>query len=120
LFNIHHGIAVGVFIPFALQYYHTITDRYLELCQALKVMGKSKKESLSRLVKKVRNLFTELDIPLNLKDLGISKGDFKKNMENLVLYAVEDISTYYSPRPMTAEQCEKIFLYAYDGKDIDF
>jgi alcohol dehydrogenase class IV len=120
ILNIHHGLAVGVFIPCAIQFYHTITDRYLELCQTLNVIGKTKKESLSRLVKKVRSLFTELDIPLNLKDLGISKGDFKKNMEKLVLYALEDISTYYSPRPITAEQYEKLFWYAYDGKDIDF
>jgi len=120
LFNIHHGIAVGVFIPYALQFYQTVTDQYLTLCKSLNVMGRSKEESLSRLVKKVRGFLTELDIPLTLKGLGISKGDFKKNMEKLVIYTVEDIDSYFSPRPMTADQCEKIFRYAYEGKDIDF
>ncbi len=120
LFNIHHGIAVGMFIPASLQFYSPITDNYLSLCKTLNILGKSDKDSLSRLVKKVRGFLTELDIPVTVKDLGISKSDFKKKMEMLVLYSVEDIDSYFSPRPMTAEQCEKIFWYAYEGKDIDF
>lgn len=120
LFNIHHGIAVGIFIPYSLQFYQSVTDNYLTLCKTLDITGKSNTESLSRLVKKIKSLLADLDIPVNLKDLGISKGDFNKNMEKLVLYTVEDIDSYFSPRPMTADQCEKIFRYAYEGKDIDF
>ena len=120
LFSIHHGIAVGIFIPYVLQFYKPVTNNYLTLCKALDVVGKSEADSLSRLVKKVKGLFTELDIPVKLKDLGISKGDLNKKMEQLVLYTVEDIDSYFSPRPMTTDQCEKIFHYAYEGKDIDF
>lgn len=120
LFNIHHGIAVGIFIPYVIQFYQTVTNNFLTLCKTLNVTGRSTADSLSRLVKKVKGLFTELDIPVKLKDLGISKGDLNKKMEQLILYTVEDIDSYFSPRPMTAEQCEKIFRYAYDGKDIDF
>jgi alcohol dehydrogenase class IV len=120
IFNIHHGIAVGIFIPYAFQFYQTVTDKYLALCKALDVKKGSKEKSLAALVAKTRSLFAELDVPLKLKDLGISKSDFKKKMEDLVLYTVEDIDSYFSPRPMTADQCEKIFQYAYEGKDIDF
>jgi pyruvate-formate lyase-activating enzyme len=31
-----------------------------------------------------------------------------------------DIAGFLSPRPVTQAQCEKIFRYAYEGKDIDF
>jgi hypothetical protein len=41
-------------------------------------------------------------------------------MKELVLYSIEDPSAFSSPRPITAEQCEKLFRYAYEGKDIDF
>ena len=120
IFNIHHGIAVGIFIPYAFQFYQTVTDKYLALCKALEVKKGSKEKSLAALMAKTRGLFAELDIPLKLKDLGISKADFKKKMDDLVLYAMEDIVSFSSPRPMTADQCEKIFHYAYEGKDIDF
>jgi alcohol dehydrogenase class IV len=120
LFGIHHGIAVGIFIPYVFQFYQPVTDKCLQLCKALDVMDGSKEESLARLTAKIKALFAEVDVPLNLKDLGISKSDFEKKMEQLVLYTIEDIDTFFSPRPMTADQCEKIFRYAYEGKDIDF
>jgi hypothetical protein len=120
LFNVHHGIAVGLFIPYVFQFYQAVTDKHLEFGKALGVAAPSRDKGLAQLVAKIRKLFVELDVPLNLKGLGISKGDFKKNMDKLVLYTVEDIDTYFSPRPMTADQCARIFQYAYDGKDIDF
>lgn len=120
LFHIHHGIAVGIFIPYVFQFYQKISDKYLAICHALGVDGNSLEESLVGLLEKVRALFKEVDVPLNLKDLGIPKGEFDQKMEKLVLYAYEDIDTIFSPRPITMAECEEIFRYAYEGKDIDF
>ena len=120
IFNIHHGVAVGIFIPYALQYYSRTTDRYTKIAKALDIQGQNDAESLSNIVNKVRSFFKELDIPLNLKDLGISEDTMQKDMERMVLYTLEDIDTIFSPRPMSAKECEKIWNYAYHGKDIDF
>jgi alcohol dehydrogenase class IV len=120
LFKIHHGLAVGMFIPYVFQYYKPVSDKYLEICHALRIEGASDDESFSNLIKAVRNLFRELDVPLNLKDLGIPAKEFDRQMEMLVLYSTEDIDSVFTPRPMTPAQCEKILRYAYDGKDIDF
>ncbi len=120
LFDIHHGLAVGIFIPYVFQFYHKVSDKYQVICQALEVGGKSREESLAGLVKKVRALFEELNVPLSLKHLGIPADEFDRNMEKLVLYAFEDIDTFFSPRPITTAQCEDIFRYAYEGKDVDF
>lgn len=119
-FAIHHGIAVSIFIPYTLQFYSPITDKYLDMCQALEVGDKSKEKSLAGLIKKVRALLEELDVPLNLKGLGISKEEFEKNIDKLVLYGFEDPSVFTNPRPLTMEQCEQLFRYAYEGKDVDF
>jgi len=120
VFGIHHGLAVGVFIPFALQYYREVSDRFLEICDALKVEGESREARLAGLVEKMRALFKKLDVPLNLKGLGIPADKLDQNMEQLVLYTCEDIDTFFSPRSITTAQCEKMFRYAYEGKDIDF
>jgi alcohol dehydrogenase class IV len=61
-----------------------------------------------------------LDVPLSLKDLDIPADKFEEKMEKLVLYAYEDIDTFFTPRPITMAQAEQIFRYAYEGKDIDF
>jgi len=120
LFGIHHGVAVGLLIPYCLQFYAPVTDKYLDICKALDIRAKTKERSLSLLVKRFKAFFKELDLPVDLKGLGISSEAFDQQMDKLVAYSIEDPSTFSSPRPMTPEQCEKIFRYAYEGKDIDF
>lgn len=120
LFHIHHGLAVGIFIPFVFQFYQKVSDKYLEICDALKIEGKTKKECFEALMREVRTLFKKLDIPLNLRDLGISAENLEENMEKLALYTYEDIDSIFSPRPITIDQCKKIFRYALEGKELDF
>jgi alcohol dehydrogenase class IV len=119
-YDIHHGLAVGLFLPYTLQFYQKVSDRYLEICEALGVEGKSRDESLHNLVKKIRDLFAETEVPLNLKDLGIPAKAFEQNLEKVAIYAIEDIDTFFTPRPITMDQCKEILRYAYEGRDIDF
>jgi alcohol dehydrogenase class IV len=119
-FELHHGMTVGFFVPHCLQYCSPVTDKYLLICDALKVDGDAPEERLANLVAKVRGLLTELGVPLTIKGLGISEADFEASIDKLVEYAAGDISSLLSPRPVTPAQCEKIFRYAYEGKDIDF
>jgi alcohol dehydrogenase class IV len=120
IFELHHGLTVGFFIPHSLQYCSVVTDKHLLTCEALGVGGDGPEEKLANLVAKVRSFLTELDVPLTIKGLGISEPDFEAKLDKLVEYAVGDVSAFLSPRPMTPAQCEKVFRYAYEGKDIDF
>jgi alcohol dehydrogenase class IV len=119
-FELHHGMTVGFFVPHSLQYCSPVTDKYLLICDALKVGGEAPEERLANLVAKVRALLTELGVPLTIQGLGISEADFEANIDKLVEYSAGDISSLLSPRPVTPAQCEKVFRYAYEGKDIDF
>jgi hypothetical protein len=120
LFNIHHGLSVGMFIPYAMQFYEPVTDKFLDICDALKIGGKSRAKRFTALIRQVKSLMKELDVPLSLKKLGIDRGGFEARMEEMVTFAMEDIDTFFSPRPITREQAERILRYAYDGRDIDF
>lgn len=120
MFKVHHGLAVGMFIPYCFQYYKQVSDKYLDICHTLRIDGATPDDSFDNLIKAVRNLFRELDIPLALKDLGISAPELERQMETLVLYSMEDIDSVFTPRPITPAVCEKVFRYAYKGKDIDF
>ena len=120
VFNLHHGISVGFFIPQTLQFCSQVTDRHLLPCKALNIEAKDDKEGLVKLVTRVRSFLTSLQIPLALKDMGISRGDFEAKLNKLVEYASGDVDCYLSPRPITAAQCAQVFQYAYDGRDIDF
>lgn len=120
LFHIHHGLAVGIFIPYCFQFYRLVTDKYLEICHGLRIEGKTDQESFENLIKATKELFGSLDVPLSLKELGIPKDEFERQMPTLVKYSLEDIDSIFSPRPLTQEQCERMLWYAYEGRDIDF
>jgi alcohol dehydrogenase class IV len=120
IFNIHHGLAVGLFIPYVFQFYRDISNKYLEICDILEVGGDTPEERFDGLIERVRTLFQGLDVPLCLKDLGIKKAAFDENMEKMVVYTFEDIDTIFSPRPITSAQCEKIFRCAFEGTDVNF
>ncbi len=120
LFKIHHGLAVGIFIPYVFQFYRPVSDKYLEICDILGVGGETAEERFDGLMERVKTLFRGLDVPLCLKDLGIKQKEFEANMETMVVYTYEDIDTIFSPRPITSAQCETIFRCAYDGTDVNF
>lgn len=92
----------------------------MALCKALDIPAPNAQAGLKSLVARVREFLTELNVPLALKDFGITAEDFEAKLPKLVEYSFGDISCYLSPRPITAEQCEQVMRYAYEGKDIDF
>jgi len=120
VFHMHHGLCVGFFIPHSMQFCSKVTDKHLSICKALDIPAANAEEGLNKLVARVRDFLTKLNVPLKLKDFGITKEDFEARLPKLIEFAYGDISCYLSPRPITSDQCEKIMRYAYDGKDIDF
>ncbi|SMD11789.1 hypothetical protein SAMN02746065_13811 [Desulfocicer vacuolatum DSM 3385] len=120
VFNVHHGVAVGLFIPHSLQFNQKVTDKHLAICKALDIPAPSAEEGLSNLVEAVRKLMISMDLPLTIKDLGISEETFEEKLPQLVELSFGDVCALIGPRPVSASQCEKIMRYAYEGKDIDF
>ncbi|MBW1815848.1 MAG: iron-containing alcohol dehydrogenase [Deltaproteobacteria bacterium] len=120
VYEMHHGLCVGFFIPHSFQFCKSVTDAHLAICKTLDIPAPNAEAGMENLVTRVREFLTELDVPLTLKGFGIEQADFEAKLPKLVEYSYGDISCYLSPRPITAEQCEKVMRYAYEGKDIDF
>lgn len=120
VFEMHHGLSVGFFIPHSFQFCKQVTDKHLMICKTLNIPSSNAEDGLNNLLAKIRAFLTELNVPPALKDFGITKEEFEKKLPKLVEYSHGDISCYLSPRPITAEQCEKVMRYAFEGKDIDF
>jgi alcohol dehydrogenase class IV len=120
IFHIHHGIAVGILVPYTQQFYSMVTDKYLDVCKTLDIRGGTNEKQLANLIATIRKLFKSIDVPLTLRELGISQEELAKNMSKLVTDSIGDPTIYGSPRWISEEQCEKLFWYAFEGKDIDF
>ncbi len=120
LFHIHHGVMVLLFLPYELQVYSKVTDRHLEICDKLGVRDKDDDEkSLFNLIEKIRSLMKELNLPVGLKDAGVSRKDLEDNLDLILEQAPTDPAMWYGWYDLTREQFRDIFINAYEGDLLD-
>jgi alcohol dehydrogenase class IV len=96
LFHIHHGVLVLLFITYELQVYSKVTDRYLELCDMLGIRDNDSDEtSLSNLIEKIRDLMKSINLPIGLKEIGVTKDDLEKNRDMIIEQTPTDPGFYF-------------------------
>ncbi|HDS05801.1 MAG TPA: iron-containing alcohol dehydrogenase, partial [Deltaproteobacteria bacterium] len=114
LYHIHHGAMVLLFIPYELQVYSKATDRYLEICNVLGVRdADSEAKSLSNLIDKIRGLMYELHLAVSLKEAGVSRADFEKNLDFILDQTPTDPAFYFGWFDLTRAQLMDVFTCAY-------
>ena len=119
-FKVHHGVAVGIFLPYALQFYHPATDRISLVAKTLGLPADSKDQALASVLGALKEFYGKLDAPWSIKELGVSRPDFDAALPRLAQLALDDPSGFATPRPASLEECRRLLIYAYDGKDVDF
>lgn len=119
-FNLHHGLIVSMFMTYAMQFYRPVSERWKIIAKAVDVYADDDDERFEMLINKFKALYRELNAPLCLKDFGITEQDLESKMETLVKQTMKDVVFFISPRPASTKQVEKIYRYAFEGKDIDF
>jgi acetaldehyde dehydrogenase/alcohol dehydrogenase len=120
LFHIHHGVMVVLFLPYELQVYSRATDRHLEICDRLGCRDQTSDEkSLSNLIEKIRGLMTQLNLPIGLKQAGVSEEAFKAKLEAILEQTPTDPAFYFGWYDLTQDQLKDIFMMAYEGQLLD-
>lgn len=125
LFDVHHGIAVGMFMPYAVQFQSKVTEKWKDLCPVfgVKTENKSNKEQLNDLTEAMKMFMRSINTPTCVKEMEspkITREQYMEKIETLADYAYNDGVSLYSNRPINVELYKKIFEYAYEGKNIDF
>jgi alcohol dehydrogenase class IV len=124
LFHIPHGRAVGLFLPYTMEYLMNGSDdtlvKYAEIARYCRVASGSDKECANALVARVRTLAKEVGQPLSVRDCGIDKAKHDESIPGLIERALNEVMTMTVTRIPSEEDLDKIFHYAYEGKPIDF
>jgi len=125
VFKVHHGISVGLFLLYSIEFQAKVTDRWKDLCPIFNVSTENKdRNTLFReLMGAVKNFIHSVDGPTCVKDLNqpsINKDEYMEKLDLLTDYADNDIVGLLSYRPMNKNLYKRIFEYAWDGKEIDF
>jgi alcohol dehydrogenase class IV len=120
-FHVPHGRAVGMFLPYSVEFNGTCTDyRYSDIAGVLKLRAANESEAVTNVAEAIRRLAKDLNQPLTIQELGIPYTDFVDSLPTLVSNADTDTSTVMSARIPTSNEFEKLFRYSYNGKHVDF
>ncbi|MFX1274361.1 MAG: iron-containing alcohol dehydrogenase [Promethearchaeota archaeon] len=129
VFHIAHGQSVGMYLPYILKFCLNNPDEKDDTVQRVakfvKQLGWAQwtdddKIAANVLVTKIKELAKEINLPLKVQELGISKEEYEKNLDLLVQLCFESAIAAMSPRSASGDDFRKMFMYAYEGKDIDF
>ena len=131
MYNIPHGVANALLIRQIIKFnavdkptkqaifpqykYPNAKTKYGQVADEIGLGGKNDDEKVELLIKAVDKLMTEINLPKSIKEFGIKKEDFMKNLDVLVERAFDDQCTGANPRYPLMSEIKKIFLDAYEG-----
>jgi len=131
-FHIPHGIANAMLMNEVIRYnatdqpfrqgtfsqYHApkAIERYARFADYMGLGGKTDVEKVELLVAKINELKQALDVPMSIKDYGVSEKDFVAVVEQLAEEAFDDQCTGANPRYPLIADLKQIYLNAFYGE----
>ena len=109
LYGIPHGCANAIFLPNVIRYNESATNKYPALA---KVIGEETAEGLAVAIEGLRKEVNNIG---SLKEFGISKEDWIKNLDYIAGNALIDPCTGFNPRVPSLEELKAIYNACYDG-----
>lgn len=105
-----HGVCNAVLLPHVLEF-NSISipqEKILKLCDAVGGDAHNQNEAITIIKNKIQSLCKDIDIPINLRDIGVEEVD----LEFLSKNAVKDICSLTNPRQGTFEDIMNILKAA--------
>ena len=123
VFSIPHGRAVGLFLPYTIEYTASGADvptRYAELAYHLRLPCGSEREAAQALAEEFRRLCRSLGQPLSVQECGIAEDAYQQALPLLVANALNDTSTIMAARVPGSRDLGRLFEAAYFGSPVEF
>ncbi|MDE0169443.1 MAG: iron-containing alcohol dehydrogenase [bacterium] len=112
-YSIPHGVSVGMFLPYILQFNRNVSAARLAALAALFVEDPAEDDqtAIDQFVGFTNSLLGELDLP-TLRDIGVRSRHLDELTDHI--YGHIGIELDLNPRPMNREDCARILAAAYD------
>jgi acetaldehyde dehydrogenase/alcohol dehydrogenase len=129
-YHIPHGRANAILLPFVIEYnaskptkftsfpkyeYYIADERFADIARHLGLPAKTTQEGVASLVKAIRDLMRELNVPMSIKATGVDENTFMSNVETLADKAFSDQCTTANPRLPLVKEIVEIYKQAYYG-----
>jgi acetaldehyde dehydrogenase/alcohol dehydrogenase len=127
-FHIPHGRANAILLPHVIKFnaetpgklvafpqyeYPQAAKRYAMIARFLGLPAKTTEEGVDSLIKAVRELMTELNIPLTIAKAGVNKKIFMAELDEMADIAFNDQCTGTNPRMPLVTEIKEIYKKAY-------
>ena len=131
--HIIHGAANAMYLPKVIAFNAknpVALKRYAEIADALNLGGSGDEEKVALLIGALRQMNDALNIPNCIKNYGadsypcetgfIPEAVFRERLHEIAVNAVADACTGSNPRPINADEMEKLLLCCYFDTEVDF
>jgi alcohol dehydrogenase class IV len=131
--HIIHGAANAMYLPKVIAFNAknpAALKRYAEIADTLDLGGSSDEEKLALLIGMLRQMNDALNIPQCIKNYGadsypcengfVPEAVFRERLHDIAVNAVADACTGSNPRPINADEMEKLLLCCYFDTEVDF
>jgi len=120
-FHVPHGRAVALFLPYTIEFFACqAPERFAELANALGLSRAGGEKAARALANHIRGLIRRVGNPTSVAEAGIERKAYKKLLDKLVDDALNDTQMVTAIRTPSPEESPQLFLYAYDGRLVDF
>ncbi len=121
VFHLPHGRAVGLSLPYTIEFsVRTAPSRYARLAAVTGCSREEGERAGQELAGCIRNLCRQIGEPTSLCEVGIQRALFDEKLVKLVDDAFNDTQMLTAVRPPDDVELQQLFIYAYEGRIIDF
>jgi alcohol dehydrogenase class IV len=120
-FHVPHGRAVGLFLPYTIEFFSSqAPERFAELAALAGFPNDGGEQAAREFAQHIRGLCRQIGNPTTVSEAGIGRKDYEGQLDKLVDDALNDTQMITAVRAPSFEETRRLFVYAYEGRTIDF
>jgi alcohol dehydrogenase class IV len=122
VFHMPHGRAVSLCLPYTIEFAaREAPARFAELAALIGCDSATEDMAAARaLAARIRELCREVGNPTSVAEVGIARATYEAQLEKLVDDASNDTQMITACRSPSYDELHQLFLYAHEGRPVDF
>nr|HID12524.1 iron-containing alcohol dehydrogenase [Anaerolineae bacterium] len=121
VFHVPHGRAVAIFLPYTIEFAaREAPERFAELAAILGFSQAGGEEAARVLAGRIRDLCHQIGNPTSVAQAGVEREVYETRLDKLVDDAFNDTQMVTAVRAPSYDELRQLFLYAYEGRPVDF
>ncbi len=120
-FHVPHGRTVAIFLPYTIEFAATTApERFADLANLLGLSQASGEQAARELAAAIRQLCRQVGNPTSIAEIGIERSAYQAQVDKMLEDAFNDTSMMAASRSPSYDELRQLFVYAYEGRPIDF